>query len=418
VRELPPERLRYILLHELAHLKRHDILTGWILAFLQAMHWFNPLIWWAFGRIRSDRELACDEQALSNVPDAERRHYGDVLIGMLERYNHNYRLPAIAGILENKKQLKRRMVMIKKFRRPARREIIAFAALLAALSIALLTEPRTLLSQSTADAAVRQKGGINVATGAEDAWPPGLFDDNIIFKGSGKMTVGINETTDRIVMFNSGETGGDMDDEIAQLLSELKEGTKEGEIANNPGVTEYIRMSDGTMVAENGTVIKPGDKIILLDRIRNAKWQDGTVIMDIQPVSPEFATQGMVSDSESGGSETQQSLSVYPVLLRFANSTPGSPDTAIFQPPNILERPIPNYTEEARDARVEGIVVLLVTIDKDGSVNNARVTQGLGYGLDESAIRTVTKQWRFSPATRDGIPVDHFATIEVSFHLF
>ena len=68
-RELPFERLRYILLHELAHLKRGDILTGWILALLQSLHWFNPLVWWAFGRMRADRELACDEQVLSRVPD-------------------------------------------------------------------------------------------------------------------------------------------------------------------------------------------------------------------------------------------------------------------------------------------------------------------------------------------------------------
>jgi biopolymer transport protein ExbD len=146
-RELPIERLRYILLHELAHLKRCDIHTGWILAFLQSLHWFNPLVWWAFGRMRFDRELACDEQVLLRVPDAERRDYGDVLIGMLERFNHVHNLPAIAGILENKDQLKRRLVMIKKFRRPMRREIIMFAALLAALSIALLTEPQSLISQ-------------------------------------------------------------------------------------------------------------------------------------------------------------------------------------------------------------------------------------------------------------------------------
>ena len=106
VRQIPAEQLRYIFLHELAHLKRHDILIGWLLAFLQALHWFNPLVWWAFSRMRFDRELACDASVLARVPDGERRHYGGTLIGMLERFSNMQHMPAVAGILENGTQLK------------------------------------------------------------------------------------------------------------------------------------------------------------------------------------------------------------------------------------------------------------------------------------------------------------------------
>ncbi|HUT47305.1 MAG TPA: M56 family metallopeptidase [Sedimentisphaerales bacterium] len=53
------EELRYVFIHELAHLKQRDIYLGWLMALLQVVHWFNPLMWFAFGRMRADRELAC-----------------------------------------------------------------------------------------------------------------------------------------------------------------------------------------------------------------------------------------------------------------------------------------------------------------------------------------------------------------------
>ena len=42
----------------LGHLKRRDIPTGWVMAALQILHWFNPVVWWGFQRMRADRELA------------------------------------------------------------------------------------------------------------------------------------------------------------------------------------------------------------------------------------------------------------------------------------------------------------------------------------------------------------------------
>src|SRR5258707_556077 len=47
-RSFSPEELRYVFLHELGHIKRHDILAGWLMTALQILHWFNPLVWLAF----------------------------------------------------------------------------------------------------------------------------------------------------------------------------------------------------------------------------------------------------------------------------------------------------------------------------------------------------------------------------------
>lgn len=85
--------------------------------------------------------------------------------------------------------------------------------------------------------------------------------------------------------------------------------------------------------------------------------------------------------------------------------------------PVLLKSIEPQYTEEAKAAKVEGIVVLQATVRKNGSVDTFKVLRGLGFGLDERAINTVEREWKFSPGMKDGNPVDSEVTIEVAFHL-
>lgn len=71
---------RLILLHEFTHLKRCDLPLNWLMCVLQAMHWFNPLLWFAFARMRADRELACDARVLSIDATDRRAEYGGALL--------------------------------------------------------------------------------------------------------------------------------------------------------------------------------------------------------------------------------------------------------------------------------------------------------------------------------------------------
>ena len=114
---LSREELRYVFLHELAHLKRHDIYIGWLMSLLQVLHWFNPLIWLAFYRLRADRELACDALVLARTQSSQAKDYGRTIVNLLERFSRSQRLPAMAGILETKAQLKRRITMITRFKK-------------------------------------------------------------------------------------------------------------------------------------------------------------------------------------------------------------------------------------------------------------------------------------------------------------
>jgi len=72
--------VRLILLHELTHLKRLDLQLNWLVCVLQAAHWFNPLLWFAFARMRADREAACDASVLSIDAKDYRAEYGSALL--------------------------------------------------------------------------------------------------------------------------------------------------------------------------------------------------------------------------------------------------------------------------------------------------------------------------------------------------
>jgi len=133
------EELRHVFLHELAHIKRHDILAGWVALGLQIVHWFNPLVWLAFYRLRADRELACDALALSYARTGENESYGLTIVKLLEGFGQPIWGPGLAGILENKQQMKERISMIAKFHKTDRGLALA-VLLLAALALVTLTD--------------------------------------------------------------------------------------------------------------------------------------------------------------------------------------------------------------------------------------------------------------------------------------
>ena len=64
---LDEPKLRHVLRHEIEHLRRCDLLWNWAAAVVNALHWFNPLVWVAVSRFQSDRELLCDQNTISRL---------------------------------------------------------------------------------------------------------------------------------------------------------------------------------------------------------------------------------------------------------------------------------------------------------------------------------------------------------------
>jgi len=86
-------------------------------------------------------------------------------------------------------------------------------------------------------------------------------------------------------------------------------------------------------------------------------------------------------------------------------------------PPRAIYSPEPEFSEEARKAKYQGVCTLGVVVDAQGRPTNIRVLSSLGMGLDEKAIAAV-KTWRFEPAMKDGHPVRFEIAVEVDFHLY
>jgi hypothetical protein len=109
--------------------------------------------------------------------------------------------------------------------------------------------------------------------------------------------------------------------------------------------------------------------------------------------------------------------------LRFVNPV-GTPMTlnwrsyspAAVPPLTIIRRVEPVYTEDARQARIQGTLVMQAVIHEDGSLSITGFSRTLGYGLDESA-QLALEQWRFGPSMLGGFPVAVFLNIEVNFNL-
>jgi TonB family protein len=85
-------------------------------------------------------------------------------------------------------------------------------------------------------------------------------------------------------------------------------------------------------------------------------------------------------------------------------------------PAEILFKPTPVYTQEARSQRIEGEVLLEVVLEASGSLRVVRVVRGLGHGLDDNAVKAA-EQIHFKPAMRDGQPTDSTVVLHIIFQL-
>jgi TonB family protein len=99
-----------------------------------------------------------------------------------------------------------------------------------------------------------------------------------------------------------------------------------------------------------------------------------------------------------------------------AAAVAAQPQKAIDRPVEIIFKPEPNYSDEAKLRRIEGTVTLEVEFAATGEIRVLRVVRGLGYGLDEAAEQAAMRI-RFKPAQADGRAVDYRATVHITFRI-
>ncbi len=129
--------------------------------------------------------------------------------------------------------------------------------------------------------------------------------------------------------------------------------------------------------------------------------------------------QGAVNSGNTHSAGTVKTGAFGETPINAAQTTPSPRKQAaepVFTPVEILSKPKPAYSQEARDLKLEGQVSLDVVFLATGSIKIVRVVHGLGHGLDEAA-QQAAQRVRFRPATRGGVPVDTSATIYITFEL-
>ncbi len=138
-----------------------------------------------------------------------------------------------------------------------------------------------------------------------------------------------------------------------------------------------------------------------------AKGVRGTV------ASADFGSGVATGGHGNHGTVQQSGFGAQQPVQRVAKTlTVDAPTTGV----EILSKPTPVYTPEARALKLEGQVLLEILFTADGHVQVQRVVRGLGHGLDEAAQAAATKM-RFKPAMRNGQPVDSTAVVHVVFQM-
>ncbi len=110
--QLSPQQLDNIIMHEVTHLKRNDILCKWFLSIVKALHWFNPAVYYVAKQIHTECEISCDLSVVGNMNSTQTTNYIDTILSLLSA-DKAHTLPLTTGMTGNKNILKKRFSMIK-----------------------------------------------------------------------------------------------------------------------------------------------------------------------------------------------------------------------------------------------------------------------------------------------------------------
>ncbi len=167
VTALSDAELRYVLLHELGHARRGDLLIQWLFALAQSLHWFNPVVWMVSRWARADAELACDAWVLARSGDADRESYGDTLLKTSQLFRRHVSMaPVAVGMAASRQALVSRIRHVGAYHCVTRWRALLGIALAGLVATLLMTH------QSAAEAPERDARPATPAPASEPSVAP------------------------------------------------------------------------------------------------------------------------------------------------------------------------------------------------------------------------------------------------------
>lgn len=157
------EQLIHIFLHELSHYKRMDLFYNLLGTFAIIIHWFNPVVWFVMKKMKLDREIACDACVLEILGEDEIEAYGMTLIKSSKLFSNRDKQLQLAISFETKNQIKRRINMIKRFKKGSYK--VTLAAVICGVIAASVTLTNAVsIKRVNAETDVSAKISTNEAT--------------------------------------------------------------------------------------------------------------------------------------------------------------------------------------------------------------------------------------------------------------
>lgn len=131
--------VRCILLHEMCHIKRRDILKSYAWLAAKALHWFNPLVWVAYKMFKDDTELCCDQMVLSRLSKNKKYEYTQSLIDVFRMSKQSDALSLTISLFENKTKLVERVMRMLKPEKRSKMAVGVSLMLVAVMIVACFT---------------------------------------------------------------------------------------------------------------------------------------------------------------------------------------------------------------------------------------------------------------------------------------
>ncbi len=461
--EWSEERRDMVVRHELAHIERGDVATHLMARAALSVAWWNPLAWMAWREFLKEREKAADDLVLSG--GARASDYAGHLLEIARSMHAEPATAWAAVAMARRSQLEGRLLSILDTgvsRKAARRASVLAACAAAIALCAPFAAVRAQNQQAqlppdvdaTIRAAAAQKNHEILDTAAAAFERLRKFDTAqallttsleiraaVSGEGSKEYAAGLvklgdleterSRKSEAAAFYQKAVSLGDSA-ETAKALVYL--GTNSMERKDFGGATDFFRraiaVSNSADVTGRAYMWMAMTEQTNPDHAGQAEENFRQAIATLEPNSSSMATALLVyakflekrdRAAEAEPLMKQQSAIVEDLMRKTpkqesafrAAELPGSGGATR---PQLIYKVEPEYTEEARVAKFQGVVVLSVVIGADGVATNARVIKSLGLGLDEKAIESVS-QWKFKPGTKDGEPVPVQATIEVNFRL-
>jgi TonB family protein len=434
------DRIRVVLSHELAHVRRGDWLVQIVAEALRAIYWFNPLVWMACRRLRQNSEQACDDAVLSLGIDAA--DYATHLVDLARVFNERRRVWLRAPSVARPSSLEgriRAMLNAGLNRRPLTQPVrLATVSALLGLTVAIAG-----VGMSAQTASATYSGFVVDATGAgvpgvtvtlAHAGQPVLSPGkpvNIRFSKANVRDVlsffakptGLNISydagvPDRVInveldgvtsqqalddiMATSQLSYNVMDERSIRVFSDPKNAKHEA----RTDAAGYFQLTD-----------LPAGSYVL--QIRQAGFAS---LLDTVALSEGQALQRTIAMQVGSLQETVTVIDRdYPEIPAISTLTPPSrskPCTGSggghISPPTRIRDVRPQYPHSAGDTGIEGRAVVQARIGIDGFVKEVRSLSPVEPNMANAAIAAVS-QWQFTPTLLNCVPVEVDMTVTVNF---